>query len=348
VLERRGLDKRRRCHRRRLSDGALSAVEHEPEVMHVDYTPVTARRPIDSRAALRPHSMGRTIKLFITITAYNEGGKELHQTLQAVATNMGRLKEICGISWKEVLILIVQDGREKMAKTMEVFLRKNRLWDRRMLLAEHEGMPVTCHVFERTVNLVKSRTTREYFPSMQVVFAAKEKNGGKLNSHLWAFSAFARQFQPEFLLLLDVGTMPREFAIARMINAMQVNPQVAGVCGEIAVHEPNYGSFVQAAQAFEYAIQHVLDKSFESICVSRVADAHRGAIPPDHPVASLVPLSPPTPWPSCARRASSACSPVHSAPTAGRPCAASRSTSTSSSRRSPSARSTLPSPTCTL
>ncbi len=67
--------------------------------------------------------------------------------------------------------------------------------------------------------------------------------------------------------------MPREFATSRMINAMQVNPQVAGVCGEIAVHNPNYGSFVQAAQAFEYAIQHVLDKSFESICVSPDAGA---------------------------------------------------------------------------
>ncbi|KAA0168994.1 hypothetical protein FNF31_00155 [Cafeteria roenbergensis] len=266
IMERRGLDKRRQCLRRRLSTGALSVLEHDPEVTLVDYTPITAARPIDNRAPLRPSSMNRTIKLCIVITMYNEGGKELDLTLKAIAANMVNLERMCGISWKEVVVLAVQDGRMKMHKSMEAYVTKHRIWDRRMLLAEHNGAPVTCHVFERTVNLARSRTNRDYYPSMQVIFAAKEKNGGKLNSHLWAFSAFTRQFQPEFLLLLDVGTMPREFAIPRMVRAMQVNPQVAGVCGEIAVHKANYFSFVQAAQAFEYAIQHVLDKSYESVC----------------------------------------------------------------------------------
>lgn len=264
--ERRGLDRQRHCLRRKLSEGALSVLESKAEILLLDYTPIISRRPIDSRNPIRAVNMNRPIKLFICITIYNEVGRELDLTLKAIGANLEPLRRVCGIDWKEIFVLCIQDGRSKMSSSLEKWLIKHYLWDRRMLLAEHQGAPVTCHLFERTLHLPRSRTNREYFPPLQIGFASKEKNGGKLNSHLWAFSAFARQVQPEFLMLFDVGTIPREYAIARMVEAMQTNPQVAGVCGEIAVHKPNYFSFVQASQAFEYVIQHVLDKAFESIC----------------------------------------------------------------------------------
>ena len=36
--------------------------------------------------------------------------------------------------------------------------------------------------------------------------AVKENNMGKLNSHLWIMRGFARQLNPVFITLLDVGT----------------------------------------------------------------------------------------------------------------------------------------------
>ena len=33
-------------------------------------------------------------------------------------------------------------------------------------------------------------------------------NGKKLSSHLWFFEGFCRYLQPEFVVLLDVGTTP--------------------------------------------------------------------------------------------------------------------------------------------
>ncbi len=54
-----------------------------------------------------------------------------------------------------------------------------------------------------------------FYPPMQILFALKEKNGGKLDSHLWFFHAFAEHLQPKYTVLVDVGTMPRPKAILR-------------------------------------------------------------------------------------------------------------------------------------
>jgi cellulose synthase/poly-beta-1,6-N-acetylglucosamine synthase-like glycosyltransferase len=43
------------------------------------------------------------------------------------------------------------------------------------------------------VELPKHASQREYHYPLQCVLAIKERNGGKLNSHLWFFSGFAVQ-----------------------------------------------------------------------------------------------------------------------------------------------------------
>lgn len=50
---------------------------------------------------IRPQRLGRRIKMFISITCYNEDGDELHNTLCGVAANM-ILLEKAGLKWEEV------------------------------------------------------------------------------------------------------------------------------------------------------------------------------------------------------------------------------------------------------
>jgi hypothetical protein len=65
--------------------------------------------------------------------------------------------------------------------------------------------------------------------------------------------------------LVDVGTVPLVSAFAMLYDSLQENPQIGGVCGEIAVHDPRRYNIVEAAQHFEYKVSHVLDKGMESV-----------------------------------------------------------------------------------
>ena len=113
------------------------------------------------------------------------------------------------------------------------------------------------------------------FPPVQTLFALKEHNAQKLDSHYWFFYGFAEKLLPResetekndfYTLLLDVGTMPSHDAICRLIRSFKRNHQIAGVCGEIAVHRPRLGSLVEASQNFEYKISNIMDKALESCC----------------------------------------------------------------------------------
>ena len=97
-----------------------------------------------------------------------------------------------------------------------------------------------------------------------MIFALKEANGGKLDSHLWFFNAFADQLNPKYTFLLDVGTQPRDRAIWKLYRSMETNSRIAGVCGEIACFKPNYANPVCAAQHFEYKVSHIMDKALEA------------------------------------------------------------------------------------
>lgn len=43
------------------------------------------------------------------------------------------------------------------------------------------------------------------YPPLQIMFATKGKNKGKLDSHCWYFDAFCYLLQPEYCVLFDAG-----------------------------------------------------------------------------------------------------------------------------------------------
>ena len=85
------------------------------------------------------------------------------------------------------------------------------------MTVEEQGLDVSLHLFERTLQLEEAWDGRnasgKYFQPLQCIFALKQMNAGKLDSHLWFFNAFANQLSPEYTVLLDVGTIPGPDAI---------------------------------------------------------------------------------------------------------------------------------------
>jgi len=76
-----------------------------------------------------------------------------------------------------------------------------------LLVKDVDNLPVTVHLFERTVPMSFShRTGARYEPRtlrLQLQFALKVPNGGKLNSHLWFMMGMCRQMSPEYIMLID-------------------------------------------------------------------------------------------------------------------------------------------------
>ena len=76
-------------------------------------------------------------------------------------------------------------------------------YDPKLLKPQFHGSEVTMHLFEKTVELARHSSQREYFPPMQLMLDLKARNGGKLNSHLWFFTAICRQLRPEFVAVRE-------------------------------------------------------------------------------------------------------------------------------------------------
>lgn len=106
----------------------------------------------------------------------------------------------------QIAVCLVADGRENMAASTKQFLEKEMgIWDDSMVVHSHLDNDVTCHIFQRTVCLTKRQVDPEapveYYLPLQFVLLVKEKNGGKLNSHLWFFAAVAPQVTPEVIVV---------------------------------------------------------------------------------------------------------------------------------------------------
>ena len=52
------------------------------------------------------------------------------------------------------------------------------------------------------------------------IFALKQRNDSKINSHKWFFQGICKYLQPKLCLMLDIGTRPDDYAIAKLYFAI--------------------------------------------------------------------------------------------------------------------------------
>ncbi len=74
-----------------------------------------------------------------------------------------------------------------------------------------------------------------YDEKLNILFAIKILNKGKLSSHLWFFQGFCKTFNPDYCTVLDCGTKPEKTGVFNFFRALEADSTVGGVCGYMGV-----------------------------------------------------------------------------------------------------------------
>lgn len=212
------------------------------------------------------------ISTLIGVTMYNESPSDVENTLAGIVDNMSHRPD--SVNAANTVVVLVADGIDRLPDETKQYLERVGILDRAVPEFKHTGDLAQVHIFSSTVAITSAASGAQI--DMNVVFALKTRNAGKLDSHAWVIEGFVPCLRPEFLVFLDVGTRPRKSAIAMLVDEMRGDSTVAGCCGEISVESPwaraccGGSPFVIAAQHFEYTMANALDKSYESMsgCIS--------------------------------------------------------------------------------
>ncbi|EJD42686.1 glycosyltransferase family 2 protein [Auricularia subglabra TFB-10046 SS5] len=253
----------------------------DPEFTKTTYTAITCD-PDEfekRRFCLRQNISGRQTELMVVITMYNEDEILFTRTLYGVMKNIAHLctrkaSQTWGPdSWKKVVVCIVADGRKKVHPRVLDCLAALGVYRGDVMKSYVDKDPVQGHMFEYTTSFGLDPNLHFKYPDKgivptQIILLIKERNAKKINSHRWCLNAFAPMLQPNVIILLDVGTRPGHKSLYKLWKTFDMNSNVGGACGEIAVYKGRRWSALLnplvAAQNFEYKMSGILDKPTEA------------------------------------------------------------------------------------
>ena len=216
-------------------------------------------------------SEGET-EFLIVVTMYNEDRANFKDTMHGIVENLKTFQSD-GLDPNLVACIVIVDGIKPFMQTYKKddqkpffsnFFNEQMIKDRFQVEDVIGGIKLEedqeiAHCFMTSTNF-----GLDGCPDLNMIFAVKQLNKRKLNTHLWFFGGFCEMIQPKFVMLIDVGTKPLANSLCNLYDVLKTQPNIAGVCGEIAPMDPEFSNIVVSAQTVEYTFSHIFDKSMES------------------------------------------------------------------------------------
>ena len=231
---------------------------------NLEYSTITQEDPANYSpkqftSKIRALGTSAPCQVLICVTLYNESSYELQSTMSGILKNVENMLQnnLCD---GPVSVVIIQDGLEKLHPSMKQFGKSMSIFE----LDQIQDSPsATLHTF--FTEFVFAKNEKDTYPTINLITGIKHSNKGKINSHRWFFKCFATHISPKYCILLDCGTIPSDFAIYKIVEAMENNQQLGGACGNIVPEDPKICHPIEISQDIEYRVSHFMDKCLEGI-----------------------------------------------------------------------------------
>ena len=196
----------------------------------------------------------------VCITMYNEDEHELKNTLNGVFHNYNELRIDKELNFKkeDFIVFLVVDGYEQIPASFKKFATEKAFFDLDVLeqkgFMERDrdgklGMKEMRDIMDpgvkaplNIIHMFQVQTwdfglTDDMLKQKRInfVFAIKQRNDGKINSHRWFFQGLCKYLKPDLCLMLDIGTRPDKHAVFKLYKYMLKHEFCGGCCGEIEV-----------------------------------------------------------------------------------------------------------------
>lgn len=186
------------------------------------------------------------VEFLIVVTMYNEDVKNFRDTMMGITENLDAFKR-AGVPEKEICCIIIVDGIKPF---LETYNKQQQFFSQ---FFDQQKIKDFFHVDDCLDCKIPDELDEDEFAhcfmqnamfddhhNLQLILCVKQKNRRKLNTHLWFFGGFCEMFNPNYVMLLDVGTKPLPNSLFLLYEAMRTDIRVAGCCGEIRPMEPSF------------------------------------------------------------------------------------------------------------
>ena len=211
-------------------------------------------------------------KFLIVVAMYNETAEHFVSTMTGINDNLSYFCEK-GVDIEEIACIVIVDGMKAFLESynrekvfFSQFFDENAAKEKfgvdnlmKCKIPNQTDGDEFAHIYSQQVTLGNNELP------LQLIMCIKQFNKRKLNTHLWFFGGFCEMINPEFVMLLDVGTKPLPGSLYYLYEAMNLYPNIGGCCGEIKPLSPGFWKIVVGAQLVEYKFSHMMDKSLESL-----------------------------------------------------------------------------------